>query len=298
VNSVFNAGVTRLQDGTVLLLCRVEDFSGRSHFCVARSRNGIDNWEIDAAPTFIAEPDKYPEEVWGIEDPRIVYLDELRMYAVTYSAWSKGGPAVSLALTSDFVNYERHGMIMHPLNKDAAFLPRRVDGRWAMMHRPSTPGERSHIWVSYSPNLKHWGEHRMVLTARRGGWWDTDKIGLSAPLIETPEGWLMMYHGVRTTASGSLYRQGLALLDVEDPARCLLRGDEWVFGPETAYEQIGDVGGVVFVTGYVLQDDGDTVYFYYGGADECIAVATASIRELLSWVKTTGRPDAAPDAWF
>lgn len=297
-NSVFNAGATRLEDGTTLLLCRVEDLRGHSHFCAARSDNGIDNWRIDAAPMLVPEPARYPEEIWGIEDPRIVFLEELERYAVTYTAWSRGGPGVSLALTADFRDFERLGMVMPPHDKDAAFFPRRLNGRWAMIHRPSTPGEDSHIWMSYSPDLKHWGQHRIILMARRGAWWDAGKIGLSCPLIETPEGWLMIYHGVKRTMSGSLYRQGLALLDLENPERCLLRGEQWVFGPEEHYELVGDVGGVAFLTGYTLQDDGDTLYLYYGGADKCVAVATASVRGLVDWIRRYGEPHAAIDSWF
>ena len=134
--------------------------------------------------------------------------------------------------------------------------------------------------------------------ARRGAWWDAGKIGLCCPLIETPEGWLMIYHGLRHTASGSLYRVGLALFDLKDPEKCLLRGDSWIFGPEEHYELVGDVGGVVFLTGYVLQDDGDTLYLYYGGADKCVALATANVKELLSWINENGQPDAAIDIWF
>ena len=297
-NAVFNAGATRLQDGTTLLLCRVEDLRGHSHLCAARSTNGIDNWDIDASPTLLPDPDNYPGEVWGIEDPRIVLLEELGKYAVTYTSWSRGGPGVSLALTHDFKSFERQGMVMPPHDKDAAFLPKRIGSYWAMIHRPTTPGEHSHIWISYSPNLKHWGDHGIILMARRGAWWDAGKIGLSAPLIETSEGWLMIYHGVRQTASGSLYRQGLALFELENPEHCLLRGDQWVFGPEEYYELLGDVGGVVFVTGYTLQDDGDTLHLYYGGADKCVALAIGSVAELLDWIKKNGQPDSAMDLWF
>jgi predicted GH43/DUF377 family glycosyl hydrolase len=113
---------------------------------------------------------------------------------------------------------------------------------------------------------------------------------LSSPPIETPRGWLMIYHGVRVTASGSLYRVGLALLDLENPEKCLLRGDEWVLGPETSYEQHGDVGNVTFPCGVTVQDDGDTLHLYYGGADTCVALATASIRELLDWLDRHGQP--------
>ena len=147
----------------------------------------------------------------------------------------------------------------------------------------------AHIWISYSPDLLAWGGHKLMLQARRGGFWDANHVGLTAPPIETPRGWLMLYHGVRHTASGALYRVGLALFALDEPERCLLRGSSWFFGPEAPYERAGDVGNVVFPTGYTLDADGDTVNLYYGAADSTIALATGSVRALLSWLDENGR---------
>jgi predicted GH43/DUF377 family glycosyl hydrolase len=286
-NTVFNPGATRLQDGITLLLCRVEDFRGHSHLCVARSSNGVDGWEIDSAPTMLPDIQNHPEELWGIEDPRITFVPELEQYAVLYTSYSRGGPGVSLALTSDFRTFHRLGVVMPPEDKDAALLPRRINGRWALIHRPV--GETSaHIWISYSQDLQHWGEHKLILEARKGAWWDANKIGLSPPLIETPQGWLMIYHGVRTSCAGCLYRVGLALFDLDNPEVCLLRGDSWIFGPEEPYERFGDVGYVVFPCGAILDEDGDILKIYYGAADTSIALATASLKDLLDWLKENG----------
>lgn len=289
VNTVFNAGATRLPDGTTLLLCRVEDRSGISHLCAVRSENGVDGWQIDPQPTLLPDPENHPEEVWGIEDPRITFVPELGQYVVAYTAFSYGGPSVSLAMTEDFRRFERMGVVMPPEDKDAALLPRRIDGRWVLFHRPQTT-HGSHIWLSYSPDLRHWGQHRLVMRARRGGWWDANKIGLSPPPVETPQGWLIIYHGVRQTASGAIYRLGLALFDLENPGHCLWRGDTWVFGPQAAYEREGDVDDVVFPCGYTISPDGDTLNLYYGAADSCIALATGSICTLLEWLKECGKP--------
>ena len=141
------------------------------------------------------------------------------------------------------------------------------------------------VWISYSTDLRHWGSHKLILEARRGSWWDANKIGLSPPLIETEQGWLMLYHGVRTTAAGKIYRIGAALFDLKTPERCLRRGASWIFGPEEPYELFGDVGNVVFPGGYTIAPDGDTLNLYYGGADSCIALATASIRQVLDWLE-------------
>ena len=131
-------------------------------------------------------PKNYPEEIWGIEDPRITFVPELQQYVVTYTSYSRGGPGVSLALTKDFRTFERYGVIMSPDDKDSALLPRRINGCWALIHRPMTT-LGAHMWISYSPDLRYWGRHRLMLEARRGAWWDANKIGLSPPPIETSE---------------------------------------------------------------------------------------------------------------
>jgi predicted GH43/DUF377 family glycosyl hydrolase len=286
-HTVFNPAATRLEDGTTLLLCRVEDRRGLSHLCAARSDNGIDGWRIDPEPTLLPDPERYPEELWGIEDPRITFVKELGKYVVAYTAFSKGGPGVALALTEDFRHFERCGLVMQPDDKDAALLPRRIDGSFALIHRPAAEyaDRGAHVWISFSPDLRNWGGHKLILQARRGAWWDANKVGLSPPPIETPEGWLMLYHGVRHTAAGSLYRLGLALFALDKPEYCLLRGDSWVFGPEARYECAGDVANVAFPCGYTIGDDGDSIKLYYGAADTSIALAHGSIRALMRWLR-------------
>ncbi len=283
-NSVFNAAATQIDDHT-LLLVRVEDRRGISHLAVARSADGISDWDIDSEPTFPADPEHHPEELWGVEDPRITFVPESGEYLITYAAYSEAGPLVSLARTRDFRQFERLGPIMPPEDKDAALFPVKFNGRWAMIHRPYgliAEHVPAHMWMSFSPDLKHWGDTRILMRARRGGWWDANKIGLSPPPMETPNGWLLLYHGVRKTAAGSIYRIGAALLDREDPTKVIRRSDEWVFSPQEAYERVGDVGEVVFSCGWVRDDD--RIRLYYGAADTAIAMAEASLNELLSYL--------------
>jgi predicted GH43/DUF377 family glycosyl hydrolase len=287
VNSVFNPGATLLPDGTTLLLCRVEDRRGHSHLCAVRSVNGVDDWKIDPEPTLYPDPDHFPEELWGIEDPRVTYIPELKKFAVVYTAYSHEGPGVALALTEDFHIFERYGEIMSPEDKDAALLPYRIGEYWALIHRPVNVLE-ANMWISYSSDLRHWGSHKLMLEARRGAWWDANKIGLSCPPIETARGWLVIYHGVKMTCSGCIYRLGLALFDLQTPEKCLKRGDEWVFAPQEPYERNGDVDNVVFPCGYTIAPDGDTLRIYYGAADSSIALATGSISKLLEWLDQNG----------
>jgi beta-1,4-mannooligosaccharide/beta-1,4-mannosyl-N-acetylglucosamine phosphorylase len=283
VNAVFNAGAV-MHNNKVLLLVRVEDMSGFSHLCKATSKDGYTGWVIDDKPTLFPKPDDFPEEKYGIEDPRIVKIEEEDRYAIVYTSFSESGPLVSLATTEDFNTYRRYGVIMPPDDKDASLFPRKFNGRYVLIHRPSPTSYLlgAHIWMSFSPDLKHWGDSAILLPARRGSWWDAYKVGLGPQPIETPEGWLIIYHGVRTTAAGSLYRVGLALLDLDDPTKVIKRCNEWVFGPNEYYERVGDVPDVTFPCGVVVK--GDDLIMYYGAADTTIAIATASLKEVVDFV--------------
>jgi predicted GH43/DUF377 family glycosyl hydrolase len=284
VTAAFNPGVVRFE-GRVLLLVRVEDRTGLSSLVVATSENGIDGWEIDWDRRLVPDRVSFSER-WGIEDPRITQVGD--EYFIVYTGYGVGGPMVCLAVTRDFAAFERRGVLQTPEDKDAAIFPRRFEGRWALLHRPAPAAREhgAHVWLSWSPDLCHWGEARILLPARRGGWWDANKVGLGPPPLETAAGWLVCYHGVRVTASGSLYRLGLALLDIDDPGRVLLRGNEWVFGPSSLYERAGDVPDVVFPCGWLVEDDDDTVRMYYGAADSTVCVATASVEALLDHLST------------
>ena len=283
-NTVFNAAATLVGDET-LLLVRVEDRRGISHLTVARSRDGVGGWRIDPTPTLLPDKENFPEEAWGVEDPRITYLRDMGEWIISYTAYSDGGPLVCLAKTRDFHSFERLRAVMPPENKDAALFPDRINGQWAMLHRP-TPAMADvgrHIWISFSPDLKHWGDHQILMRARRGGWWDANKVGLSPPPLYTPAGWLILYHGVKQTVNGVIYRLGLALLDLQDPTRVLRRSDEWIFSPEEVYERQGDVDNVVFPCGWTLK--GDELRLYYGGGDSCVALATGSLREIMDYLQ-------------
>ena len=279
-SAVFNPAAT-VVDGETLLLVRVEHRNGMSSLAVATSANGVTDWKVDPARGLRPELDSY-EEKFGVEDPRITQVGS--DFYVVYTGYCADGPAVCIAKTKDFSTWERLGVVMRPDDKDAALFPVRFGDRWAMLHRPGT-ARGSHIWLSYSPDLRHWGDPRVVMSARKNGWWDNHKVGLGPPPLLTKDGWLACYHGVRSTAAGLIYRAGLALLDKEDPGKVLARGDEWLLSPREPYERQGDVGQVVFPCGWILRDDGDTLHLYYGGADTVIAGAEASLSELLAYLQ-------------
>jgi predicted GH43/DUF377 family glycosyl hydrolase len=290
-NSVFNPGAARVGDETILLL-RIEDLRGISQLHVARSTDGVTDWRFEPEPLLRSDEERHPEEIWGCEDPRLTWLPEREEWAIAYTAYSRRGPLVSLAMTRDFRSVRRLGPVMPPEDKDAALFPRRFDGRWAMIHRPSPLRGNAHMWISFSPDLRHWGDHSLLLEARDGAWWDAGKIGLGPPPLETPEGWLLMYHGVHATAAGPIYRAGLALLDLENPRVVVGRTDEWIFGPSAPYEVTGDVGHVVFPCGWVLDPAGEVVSVYYGAGDSVVGLATVRLDDLLACVR--GGPGARP----
>jgi predicted GH43/DUF377 family glycosyl hydrolase len=282
-NAVFNPAAAKLNTETLLLI-RVEDMRGFSHLTVARSADGFTDWEIDQSPTLEADQNSQ-EEKWGLEDPRIVWLEEQKQFAVTYVSFSEGGPVVSLAITRNFKTFARLGTLLPPEDKDACLFPRRFNGRFALIHRPIVRGE-AHMWISFSPDLKHWGDHRPLIRTRTA-YWDCHRVGLACQPIETPQGWLLFYHGVRSTTAGQIYRVGLALLDLKSPWKVLRRSDEWVLGPSEPYERIGDVGDVVFPSGAVIHKETDQLNLYYGAADSTIAVATTKLSDCMDYIMSS-----------
>jgi beta-1,4-mannooligosaccharide/beta-1,4-mannosyl-N-acetylglucosamine phosphorylase len=290
VNAVFNPAAAAA-NGETVLLARVEDRRGISHLTVARSANGLDGWTIEPEP--LLAPHEEPSEQWGFEDARVVWVDELGRWVITCTAYGPAGPAVFLATTEHFDTVERYGIIRQPEDKNAALLPHRVAGRWVLLHRPKTQygGARGEILLSRSDDLASWSAPEQVLQPRVGAWWDSLRIGIGPPPLRTEHGWLLLYHGVKDTVGGDIYRVGLALLDLNEPTRVLRRLPNWIFAPLAPYERTGDVPNVVFPCGLIHDPGSDEVRLYYGAADSSICVATASLPDLLEAVLTAPGAD-------
>ncbi|MCE5198242.1 MAG: glycosidase [Armatimonadota bacterium] len=279
-NAVFNPGVVEL-DGEVLLLLRVEVRRGISEIRVARSKNGVDRWTFDERALLEPDMEEYPYEEWGCEDTRVTQVGP-REWIIAYTAYSRYGPAVALARTSDFVTVERLGTVLSPTNKDAALFPETFDGHWLLLHRPVTGGQE-HIWYASSPqDLTYWSQPGVLIPERGGPWWDGLRIGVGAPPIKTDRGWLLIYHGVKEAAGHPVYRLGLALLDPKNPRKMIARASDWCFGPEVGYEQYGLVPNVVFTCGTLTR--GDEIWMYYGAADTSVGLATAKLEDLTDFV--------------
>ncbi len=283
-NAVFNPAAAHV-NGTTVILARVEDLTGISHLTVARSRNGLDGWSVEPEP-LLAPADGVASEQWGFEDARTVWVPELDRWVITCTAYGPSGPAVFLATTKDFTTVERYGIVRHPEDKNAALLPDRIDGKWILFHRPKTEfgGAHGEILLSRSPDLISWSAPEQVLRPRAGAWWDSLRIGLGPPPLRTERGWLIIYHGVKETVAGTLYRVGLALTDLEQPTRLLCRLPQWVLAPHAPYEREGDVPNTVFPCGLVHDAESGEVRLYYGAADTSICLATARLDDLLDAV--------------
>ncbi len=271
-------------NGETLLLLRAIDTEDHSHLVVARSQDGLGDWRIEAPP--LLSPGKAAQwyETLGCEDPRITYLPHRDEYIITYVGSSHQGAGVCLAATRDFHSVERLGLVIHPYNKDAALFPRKIGGRYLLLHRP-TAGPLENIWLSESDDLQHWGSPQCVLQEEDQPGWDSGKVGTGPPPIETPKGWLLIFHGVQLEETGWLYRVGLALLDLEDPSKVIAKAPSWVFGPKESYELRGEKPGIIFPTGAIVQDG--TLRLYYGAADTSVCMATARLDDLMQALSTS-----------
>lgn len=277
VNSIFNAGAVRL-NGKYILLCRTEMPSGRSSFTLAESEDGI-NFKVADKPCLTPQDHKeyFSYVEWGIEDPRITPVNG--KYFLTYTGYSKYEPLVMLAETSDFEKFSIHGPISEPSNKDCALFPEKINGFYWKVDRPVAE-ERRDIWISKSPDLIHWGSHKILMEPTTGTW-EHNKIGSSSTPLKTKDGWLMLYHGVRSFGMGSIYKVGVVLLDLEKPWIVKGKTNNPIIVPDYHFERIGDVGNVVFSNGWIVEPDGE-IKIYYSGADLNICLATTSTDYLLS----------------
>ena len=277
VATVHNAGMVK-HGGRTIMLFRAHRRNGRSILGLAESEDGF-HFQVRPEPFMVpATEGIYADyEEYGIEDPRICAIEG--RYLITYSAYSRHGVRIGLAQTEDFESVQRISLITEADYRNVVLFPRQFRGRYARLDRPHSEISPWSIWISYSPDLVHWGDSRLVMKPVPYHW-DEMKIGPGATPFETDRGWLHIYHGVFSTMAGSVYRLGVALHDLQDPARILGISDEWILQPEDPWEVTGYVHNVVFCCGAVPEEDG-TVKIYWGGADTVMCVGTARIDELV-----------------
>jgi predicted GH43/DUF377 family glycosyl hydrolase len=278
VATVHNAGVVKFRN-RYMMIFRSHQLNGRSILGLAESDDGY-NFRVHEKPfmTPAANGIFKEYEEYGLEDPRIIFLEG--EYLITYSAYSRHGVRIGLAKTRDFKSIDRFSLITEADYRNVVIFPEKFKGLYARLDRPHSEISPWSIWISYSPDLRFWGESRLVMKPAQYHW-DEMKIGPGAPPIKTSRGWLNIYHGVFPTMDGSVYRLGAALHDLQDPSNIIAVGDEWILQPEEVYEITGYVHNVVFTCGAVPEDDG-SVKIYWGGADTVMCVGTADLDDLVN----------------
>lgn len=286
VETVHNAAVVKHNDEYIMLF-RSHLRTGRSIIGLARSKDGF-KFTADREPFLTPAKDSpFAEyEEFGVEDPRMTKIDD--GYLITYSAYSRNGVRIALARTTDFVSLERVSLITQADYRNTVIFPEKFSGLYARLDRPHSEISPWSIWITYSPDLVFWGESQLVMKPEPYHW-DEMKIGPGAPPIKTAEGWLSIYHGVFETMDGSVYRLGVALHDLHDPAKIVGVGDSWILQPEAPWEVTGYVHNVVFTCGAVPEPDG-TVKIYWGGADTVMCVGEANLDDLVQLCLQHGRP--------
>ncbi len=277
VATVHNAGVAMFHDRYVMLF-RSHKHNGRSIIGFADSEDGY-LFKVRPKPFLQPASDgifaEYEE--FGVEDPRICVIDN--EYLITYSAYSSHGVRVAIARTKDFERVERVALITQADYRNVVIFPEKFDGRYVRLDRPHSEISPWSIWISFSPDLIHWGDSR-VLIKPASYHWDEMKIGPGATPIKTNQGWLNIFHGVFQTMNGAVYRLGVALHDLHDPSKIIGVSDNWILQPEAPWEVSGYVPNVVFSCGAIKEED-DSIKIYWGGADTVMCVGTAKTEELI-----------------
>ena len=285
-NSIFNSAVVPFGDGYAGVF-RVDDTTRAMNIHVGRSADGV-AWSISPQPIEFAAADDRVREIQGrfehAYDPRVTWLED--RYYVT---WCNGyhGPTIGVGYTRDFETFHQLDNAFLPFNRNGVLFPRCIGGAYAMLSRPSDNGHTpfGDIFYSESPDLVHWGRHRHVM-APIGWTWQSTKIGAGPTPIETPEGWLLIYHGVLTSCNGYVYSMGAALLDLDEPWKVIARSRDYLLSPQVLYEQVGDVPNVAFPCAALVDEAADRLTIYYGGADTVVCMAHGSLAEVIEFVRS------------
>jgi predicted GH43/DUF377 family glycosyl hydrolase len=264
-------------DARVINYKGIDYLTTLSHLRVLCSEDGIRFYEPGGYRSLVGEG---ALQTFGIEDCRVTWLEN--KYHLTFTAVSDNGVGVGLRTTTDWKNFQSHGMILPPHNKDCAIFEEKINGLYYALHRPSSVDiGGNYIWLASSPDGIHWGNHQCIIKTRKDSW-DSARVGAGASPIKTNKGWLEIYHGANHQHQ---YCLGAFLLDSNDPSKVIARTREPIMVPSADYELSGFFGNVVFTNGHIINPDGDTITIYYGASDEFVCGAKFSLKEILSLLK-------------
>jgi len=281
----FNSSVVPYKDGFMGVF-RADDLYTTMKIHLAHSKDGI-NWEIEDTPIQWQDEDGKPFQPGYAYDPRLVRIDDT--YYIMWCTSFANSPTIGIGYTKDFKTFTRLENAFLPFNRNGVLFPRKINGNYVMLNRPSDNGHTpfGDIYISESPDLTYWGRHRRVMCATEG--WQHLKVGAGPIPIETSDGWLMIYHGVLYTCNGFVYSLGAALLDLEQPSKVLYRAGPYLLTPEEEYETVGFVQNVAFPCSALVDTDDGRIAIYYGAADTYIAVAFGYIDEIIDFTKKTSK---------
>lgn len=279
---IYNSAVIAYEDGFVGVF-RGDQKNGRATLFTGRSSDAV-NWEFDPDPISWIDEAGNPNPTSYAYDPRLLKLDD--EYYITWCD-DMHGPSIGMGKTSDFKTFTRLPNPLMPYNRNGVLFPRRINGKYMLMSRPSDTGHTpfGDIFISESPDLVHWGNHRHVMSRGGKGWWQGTKIGAGPVPIETTEGWLMFYHGVSGTCNGFVYSFGAVILDIDDPSKVLYRTRDYLLTPEKPYETTGFVPNVAFPCADLYDAETGRIAIYYGAADTYTAIAFTQVDELIDYIK-------------
>ena len=283
-NSIFNSAVVPFQEGYAGVF-RCDNKAVQMDIFAGFSKNGID-WEINHEPIKMQAGNTEMVDSDYKYDPRVVFIED--RYWIT---WCNGynGPTIGIGYTFDFKEFFQCENAFLPFNRNGVLFPQKINGKYAMLSRPSDNGHTpfGDIYISYSPDMKFWGEHRCVMKATpfEDSAWQCTKIGAGPIPILTNEGWLMIYHGVINTCNGFRYAMGSALLDTDQPDIVKYRTQPYLLGPAETYEMVGDVPNVVFPCAALHDVEADKLAVYYGAADTVVAMAFGHLSEVIKFTK-------------
>ena len=279
-NSIFNSAVAPYKDNFAGIF-RVDDKRREMLLHKGFSKDGY-NWEICPEPIkFKSECQSAGTFTFGY-DPRLVFIED--RYWISWCNCDNG-PTIGLGYTFDFKEFHQLPNAFPPFNRNGVLFPRKIDGKYAMLNRPSDNGHTpfGDIYYCESPDMRHWGYHREVMTTTRG--WQETKIGAGPIPIETSEGWLLFYHGVLTSCNGYHYSFGAALLDLEQPWKVIARSSSYLISPQETYECVGDVPNVTFPCAALTDPESGRIAIYYGCADTVTSIAFCYADEVIDFIK-------------
>ena len=281
VSRIFNSAVIPYEDRFVGVF-RGEQRNGISMIYFGESKDAI-HWEINEEPIQFVDQDGKSFQPRYAYDPRLLKIED-----AYYMMWCQDfyGASIGLAETKDFKTFARLENPFIPFNRNAVLFPRKINGNYVMLSRPSDSGHTpfGDIFLSQSPDLTYWGKHRHVME-RSTEWWESLKIGGGAAPIETTEGWLLFYHGVAGTCNGYVYSIGGAILDIDEPSKVKWRSENYLITPEEWYEERGFVPNVTFPCATIHDSETGRIALYYGCADSYVGVAFTKVDEIVAYIK-------------